>query len=344
MNNPAARTRGPLSRRRLVSTVALAALAMIVAALLALGAGSGPPGFVGSLHIAFGGDADPAAVAVLQMRAWRVAMGLLAGGALAAVGVVLQLLLRNPLADPYVVGVSGGAALAGSMAIIFIGQGPWVPPAAFAGAAAATFFTLSAARVGNRPPDMSVLLVGVVVNFSAAAVITFFKTLVAASKAQEVLFWLVGFVGYSRGPTVLVIATAVFLSLATMMWLSPRLHVMSLGDHAAARLGIDVDRTRLIALLAASLATGAVVAETGLIGFVGLVVPHAMRLVVGPDPRLLLPVSALVGAAALCLVDASTRLLFTVFFSEPPVGALCAVVGAPIFVLLLRRHLRGSRG
>ena len=202
---------------------------------------------------------------------------------------------------------------------------------------------MGATRIGNRPPDVSVLLVGVVVNAFAAAVITFFKTLVAAEKAQEVLFWLVGFVGYSQASTVAIVAVAVLSSVGFLIYLSPRLYLMGLGDSTAARLGVDVERTRTLALLAASLATGAVVAETGLIGFIGLIVPHALRLVIGPDPRVLLPVAALVGGGSLALMDGFTRALFQVFYSEPPVGALCAAFGAPIFVFLLRRHLKGKR-
>ncbi|MFH1811973.1 MAG: iron ABC transporter permease [Pseudomonadota bacterium] len=335
---------GPLTPRRLVIAVAASAALAGLCVLLALGLGSGDPGLLETFRYLGGGEVEASSQAVLGMRAWRVLLGLLAGGALAAVGVVLQLVLRNPLADPYVVGVSGGAALTGSLAIILIGQGPWVPPAAFAGAALATFITLGAARVGGRQPDVSVLLVGVVLNSFASAVITFVKTLVAASKAQEVLFWLVGFVGYARPSTVGTIAVAVALSLGVLLWLSPQLHIMGLGDAAAARLGVRVERTRTLALLACSLATGAVVSEVGLIGFVGLIVPHAMRILVGPDPRILLPVATLLGGASLVLVDAGTRLLFRVFYSEPPVGALCAAIGAPLFVILLRRHLRGRRG
>jgi iron complex transport system permease protein len=335
--------KGPLTPRRLGWIVGGSAVVALLCFVLALGLGSGEPGLLETLSYLSGHGVDLSSEAVLGMRAWRVALGFLAGGALAAVGVVLQAVLRNPLADPYVVGVSGGAALTGSLAILLLGQGPWVPPAAFAGAALATFVTLGAARVGNRQPDVSVLLVGVVLNSFASAVITFVKTLVAASKAQEVLFWLVGFVGYARAGSVITIAVAVALSLGVLLWLSPRLHVMALGDAAAARLGVDVERTRTVALLACSLATGAVVAEVGLIGFVGLIVPHALRILVGPDPRILLPVAGLLGGGALVLVDAGTRLLFRVFYSEPPVGALCAAIGAPLFVVLLRRHLRGRR-
>lgn len=334
--------KGPLTKQRLLAVVAGAAGFLLLAAIISVGVGSGPFRFSDSITMLFGGEADATARAVLEVRALRVVMGVLAGLALAATGVVLQIILRNPLADPFVVGVSGGAALFGSLTIILVGQGPWVPPAAFAGAAGATFFTLNAARVGNRPPDVSILLVGVVLNAFSAAIITFVKTLVEAQKAQEVLFWLVGFVGYARGSSVLVVAACVFIAMATLIYLSPKLNIMSLGDTAAARLGVNVERTRFWALLATSLATGAVVAETGLIGFVGLIIPHALRLIVGPDPRILLPVSALVGGGILCLVDAATRALFLVFSSEPPVGALCAAFGAPIFVLLLRRHLRGN--
>lgn len=335
--------RRPLDARQLWWWLGAGAALLGLVALLALGSGAGPPGFGESIAVLFGTD-DVASTLVLEVRALRVMLGVLAGMALAGVGVVLQQLLRNPLADPYIVGVSGGAALAGTLAILVLGQGPWVPPIAFGGAAGALFFTLAAVRVGNRPPDVSILLVGVVINAFAAAVITFLKTLVSAEKAQEVLFWLVGFVGYPRGTGVAVVAVGVLASLAVLIWYAPELHLLGLGDDEARRLGVDVERARTVILLAASLATGVVVAETGLIGFVGLIVPHALRLIVGPDPRLLLPLSALCGGAVLCGADAVTRLLFHLFASEPPVGALLAVVGAPLFLLLLRRYLRGSQG
>ena len=329
-----------LTRRALFTWLVLTTLFVLVLLLLALGVGSGAPGFVESMRLIFTGGADERSLAILQMRGTRVLLGFFAGAGLAGVGVVLQLLLRNPLADPYVVGVSGGAALSGTLTIMIVGQGPWVAPLALVGAALASFFTLGAARVRGRSADMSVLLIGVVVNAFAAAVITFVKTLVAAEKAQEILFWLVGFIDYAAPINVITVATAVSLSLLVLMWISPHLQLMSLGEDSAARLGVSVDKILFIALAATSLATGAVVSQTGMIGFIGLIVPHALRLIVGPDPRLLLPLSALIGGVSLVLVDALTRALFQLFYSEVPVGAVCALIGAPVFIYLLRRSMR----
>lgn len=329
-----------LNAQGLLLRVGLTALLVAIVLVLSLGIGSAAPGFLESMQSLFSGANDVRSVAILQMRASRVLLGFFAGAGLAGVGVVLQLLLRNPLADPYVVGVSGGAALSGTLTIMLLGQGPWVAPLAFAGAALASFFTLGAARVRGRSADMSVLLIGVVVNAFAAALITFVKTLVAAEKAQEILFWLVGFIDYAAPINVVSVAVAVSLSLAVLMLISPQLQLMSLGEDSAARLGVSVDKILIIALAATSLATGAVVSQTGMIAFVGLIVPHALRLVLGPDPRLLLPISALVGGAALVLVDALTRALFQIFYSEVPVGAVCALIGAPVFIYLLRRKMR----
>lgn len=337
-----------LSAAKLAWTLGLSAVGVALIVLLALGVGSGPPGLWQSLRVLVGqlalldlghGQASTDS-AIVAMRSTRVLLGFFAGAGLAGVGAVLQLLLRNPLADPYVVGVSGGAALGGSLAIIILGQGLWVAPLAFVGAALASFLTLGAARVRGRSADLSVLLVGVVVNAFAAALITLIKTLVAAEKAQEVLFWLVGFIDYARPLNVWIVAIGVLLALGVLQWLSPKLYLMSLGEDSAARLGVDVDRTLIIALAATSLATGVVVSQTGMIGFIGLIVPHALRLVLGPDPRLLVPLSALIGGAALVMMDALTRGLFRVFYSEVPVGALCALIGAPIFIYLLRRALK----
>lgn len=328
-----------LSGRSLLLRVALAALLTALLIVLALGIGSAQPGFSQSMKILLGAT-DPRGLAILQMRASRVLLAFFAGAGLASVGVVLQLLLRNPLADPYVVGVSGGAALSGTLTIMLLGQGPWVAPLAFVGAALASFVTLGAARVRGRAADMSVLLIGVVVNAFAAALITFVKTLVAAEKAQEILFWLVGFIDYAPAINVASVGLAVGLALLVMMWISPQLQLMSLGQDSAASLGVSVDKMLIIALAATSLSTGAVVSQTGMIGFVGLIVPHALRLWLGPDPRQLLPISALLGGASLVLMDATTRALFRVFYSEVPVGALAALIGAPIFIWLLRRKLR----
>jgi len=178
----------------------------------------------------------------------------------------------------------------------------------------------------------------VVFNAFAAAVITCIKTLLTPDRLGEVLYWLAGSVGYEQPRTLLVGGALQLLALGVLWVESARLNLLSLGDEEAASLGVPVRRTRAVVLLAASLSVAGAVALAGLVGFVGLIVPHLLRLWLGPDQRLLVPASALGGAAFLVLADAASRLLFGVFHAEPPVGVVTAVLGGPLFVWLLNRR------
>jgi iron complex transport system permease protein len=181
------------------------------------------------------------------------------------------------------------------------------------------------------------LLVGVVFNAFASAVITILKVIVPPDQGARLLYWLLGSVGYEQPRALATGALFVALAVGGLVLLSARLNLLALGDEEAASLGLHVGRTRGLVLLAASAATGAAVALSGLIGFVGLIVPHGLRRVLGPDHRLLLPASALFGAAFLVLADALARLGFLWLGTEPPVGALTAFLGGPLFLWLLRR-------
>jgi len=178
----------------------------------------------------------------------------------------------------------------------------------------------------------------VVFNAFAAAVITCVKTLLTPDRLGEVLYWLAGNLGYERPRTLLVGGVLQILALGLLWAESARLNLLSLGDDEAASLGVPVRRTRALVLLAASLSVAGAVALAGLVGFVGLIVPHLLRLWLGPDQRLLVPASALGGAAFLVVADAATRMLFPVFHAEPPVGVVTAVLGGPLFVWLLNRR------
>lgn len=283
---------------------------------------------------------------VMTLRGARVALALLVGAALSMTGASLQALLRNPLADPYIIGVSGGAALGGALAVAAAGAvaAIAVPTGAVAGAfVASAGLAWFVAREGRGRTDAT-LLVGVVFNAFASAIITLIKTLLPADRSYALLFWLVGTVGYPDGTTLVVVAAAVAVGGAVLLVMSGRLDVLALGDDEALRLGVSPLATKVVAYGAASLLVGAVVPVTGMIGFVGLVVPHALRLVLGGDMRLLVSSSALFGGAALVLFDGATRWGFSVFGTELPVGALTALVGAPIFAFSLARRLKeGSR-
>lgn len=292
---------------------------------------------------------------LLGLRLPRLVTGLVVGAGLAVAGASFQVLLRNPLADPFVLGVSGGAALGGTLALMSIGLlGSAVgaltlmPAAAFLGALAAMGL---AAWMGRRQPGgdraTTTLLTGVVLNTFASAVIMFLKSLAKPHQAQEILLWLMGTLAVEGLETsVLVCAlSGVLIGVALLMARARQLNLLALGSEQAELLGVDARALARWVQAAGSLAVGAAVSITGLVGFVGLVVPHLLRLLFGPDLRLILPASALLGAAFLVLADTLSRVLFPALGTEAPVGVITAFVGGPVFlVLLYSRTRRSSRG
>ncbi len=322
---------------------ALALLVGILSVVCALGVlfGTEPASLARALE-------DPSSVDrtfLFVVRPPRVALAALAGGGLALVGAVFQALLRNPLAEPYVLGVSGGAAL-GATTAIALGLGAstilgaaLVPAAAFVGGVVATWLVYVIVRdEAGGTSGTTILLAGVMVNSIAAALITFMKSLVTPSRAQELLRWLTGFVDLPTTPALAFLAVYVVAGAAFLIADAARFNLLALGDEPAAALGVDVAALERRAFLACSFIVGAIVSVTGLIGFVGLVVPHALRRVLGPDHRVLLPASLVGGAAMLVACDLVGRLSFRVMHQgELPVGAVTALVGGPVFLAMLRR-------
>src|SRR5215472_583090 len=295
--------------------LALAAAAGLLALALAAGLAFGTEPL--SITRAVTEPASTDRTILLVARLPRVLLGAVAGAGLAASGVAFQAVLRNPLAEPYVLGVSGGAALGATIAIL----------AALTGGLAATALVHALVRAGGAVSATSVLLAGVVVNAIAAAAITFLKTLVEASKAQELLFWLMGFLDVPSPAALGFVSAYVALGAVLLLRDAGRLNLLALGDEGAAHLGVDVRALERRTLLACSIVVGAIVSVTGLIGFIGLVVPHALRRLFGPDTRVLLPASLLGGGATLVLCDLVSRALFRWLHTEPPVGAVTALVG-----------------
>jgi iron complex transport system permease protein len=274
---------------------------------------------------------------LLDIRIPRAALAALIGGALASCGTSFQALLRNPLADPYLLGVSGGGSL-GAVAAIVTGF-PSLPLAAFAGCLGALALIHSVAHRRGHLLAQDLLLAGVVANSFFLASLAVLQYLANPHQAAEILHWTLGAV--RTGPEFpwipAAVAGAAFLSLVRD---AVPLNLMSVGDETAALLGVDVVAVRRRTFVAASILTGTAVAVSGPIGFVGLFVPHAVRRVLGPDHRVLLPATFLAGAAFLVLADTAARSAFGA--REIPVGVLTAVVGAPAFVLLLARRERGA--
>jgi iron complex transport system permease protein len=294
---------------------------------------------------------DPASLdrlIILHARLPRVALAACAGAGLAAVGAALQALLRNPLAEPYLLGVSGGAALGATVAILagltgltLIGSA-LVPISAFLGGLGATFAVYAIARVSGPLSGTEILVSGIIVNAMASALVTFAKSFGSAARTQELIFWLMGFVPVVSRTTLVLITLYVLAGVVALFVEARRLNLLSLGDEPAAHLGLDVTALVRRVFLASSLVVGAIVSVTGLIGFVGLVVPHAVRRVVGPDMRILLPISFVAGAATLIAADVVARAAFPWLGTEPPVGAVTALVGGPVALVLLARARRST--
>ncbi len=320
-------------RVTLAGSVLVLALAMLVATAIGSEAIS--------LRYLFDTSEPRFHAALVDARLPRVVLGALAGGGLAVAGVAFQATLRNPLAEPYVLGVSGGCALGATLAIV-LGVAPLtylgaslVPLAALAGGAASTAIVYALVRRWGTSDSHAIILSGVVLNAIASALITFIKTLVSASKAQELLFWLMGFLDVQAWPTLAFVALYIFIGIAVLMRNAGQLNLLALGNDGAAHLGVNVKKLERHTFLAGSLIVGAIVSVTGLIGFVGLLVPHAMRKLVGPDVRLLLPTSFFFGGATLVICDAASRLMFRWLHTEPPVGAVTALIGGPLFLVLM---------
>jgi iron complex transport system permease protein len=320
----------------------LGVLAGLVAGVSLLSLMLGPSGLSPEQVISalFGSDPQgPEADIVRRIRLPRLIVALLVGASLSSAGVIFQALLRNPLADPFILGVSGGAALGGiamlSLGASFgLGYGA-VAPAAFAGCLITTVLLHLIAGTGGRVSATTLLLTGVVFNAFASAAIIFMASLAGLMETSRIFVWLIGNLSATRPELMVWLAVFLVAGLACALPLARGLNVMTLGDESAEQLGIPTTLYKRILLLSTSLMVGAAVSVSGLIGFVGLIIPHLLRLVVGPDHRLLVPSAALGGAAFLALCDTVARTALS--GRELPVGAITALVGGPLFLFLLRR-------
>ncbi len=332
----------PLTPGRFVAT--LSGLTVLLAGALLMGVMVGPSslGLAEAWQALRGHAEGPVADIVLRVRVPRVALAGLVGASLAVSGALYQALLRNPLADPYILGVSGGAALGGILALSLggaLGLGyAAVPPAAFAGAVVTVVLLFAVVGPVGRVATTNLLLTGVVFNAFASAAIVFLASLAGLTDGARIFLWLIGSLSDVRSDAMGWVALFLVAGLACALPLSRALNAMALGEDSAQQLGIDVVRTQRLLLVATSLMVGAAVSVSGLIGFVGLIIPHALRLRFGPDHRLLLPSAALLGAAFLIVCDTLARSVLG--GRELPVGAITALAGGPYFVYLLRRHHR----
>lgn len=283
---------------------------------------------------------------IWEIRLPRVLLSVLVGAALALSGALVQGLFRNPLADPSLIGVSGGAAVGAAFAIVLGGavsflSGPWMLPLlAFAGGAGVTALVY---RLGVSPLGTSVatmLLAGVAINAMTGACISYLSTVAEDARLRNLIFWLMGSFNTASWTKVAWVLPFTLLSLLMIPRLWKGLNALLLGESEARHLGFSVERLRREVILVTALAVGAAVAAVGMIGFVGLVVPHIVRLLLGPDHRWLLPCTALLGATLLCLADVAARML--VQPQELAIGVLTALLGAPFFLFLIVQRRKGE--
>lgn len=321
----------PNRRRALLVLAILLGLAglSLGAALLAGSVATGPAELLSLL----GGEPSLAAEVVLQLRLPRALAGFACGGLLALAGALMQVLLRNPLADPYVLGISGGAGV-GALAAILLGlSGLGLDAFAFCGALGALLLVFGLAHGDGSWTQTRLLLTGVIVAAGCGALVALMLSIAPESKLRGMLFWLMGDLSQAGTPW----PTLGFLALALLLSLpyARELNLLARGAESAQTLGVAVGRLRGLVYFIAALATAAAVTSAGSIGFIGLVVPHLVRLAIGNDQRLLLPASVLAGGTLLMAADTLARTIIAP--EQLPVGVLTALLGVPLFLFLLSR-------
>lgn len=293
------------------------------------------------------GHDDKAAQIVWRIRLPRLLLGFVVGAGLAVAGTMMQSFFQNPMADPYIVGVSSGAALGATAAIVLHWQAALlglsaVPICAFGGAVAATALVYGLSRRGGRVPVATLLLTGIAVGSVTSALASLLLVVSPGTRddLHVVVFWAMGSLAYRGQDQLAMIAPYVAVGLLAAALMARDLNALALGEETAAHLGVNVERVKVALIVVASLLAAGAVALAGIIGFVGLIVPHIMRLLVGPDHRVLLPASALGGAVLLALADLVARTAAAP--TEIPVGIVTSVLGGPFFLYLLHRRRQGQ--
>ena len=324
--------------------IALLALLSVLVCIVSIGIGSVHVSSSDILNIIFSGTeesgiAESTKAIIWQIRLPRVIMAFIVGAVLAVAGASFQALLRNPLADPFILGVSGGAAMGGVLAIIsgWAYSGSGIHIFAFSGALITILFVYFISRVDGQIPKYKMLLAGVVVNSFLSALIMLALTMASDNTLASALFWLMGDLSGSSWERIYGTIPYVTVGLAALYMMSREMNLLLLGEEQAKELGTNTEKVKFLIFISASLVTGVIVSVSGLIGFVGLIIPHAARLIWGADHRFLFPASLLLGGAFLTLADTTARTVIAP--TELPVGVITALLGGPVFVYLMKKRL-----
>jgi iron complex transport system permease protein len=291
---------------------------------------------------------DPTfAVIISQIRLPRVICGALVGAALATAGVTYQGIFRNPMADPYVIGASTGASVGSALVFVFginisiLGVNT-LPVFAFIGSLVTVLIVYTISRVGSKVPVTTLLLTGIAMSLFQNAIVTYLKTVADDQILHGLTFWLIGSLSSTENwEKVYAILPFVVLGAVISYLYARDLNILALGEDQAQHLGVEIEKVKRILLVSGALMTAAAVSISGLIGFVGLIIPHVTRVLIGPDHRVLIPTAALVGASFLMISDAISRVIMG--SGEAPVGIITAFAGAPFFIYLLRRKNKGYK-
>ncbi len=338
--------------RALVAGVILTA-ALVATVILSASIGQFSTSFsevVGSVirGITGGGASDPDTArldsALWAIRFPRATLGILIGACLAVAGAVMQGVFANPLAEPSIIGVNAGASVGAGVVFVFgfVMASTWaLPVAAFLGALLISLAVWALSRTGGTAAVITLILTGIAINAVATAATSFLIFLGDTASREQIIFWQLGTLGGATWTSVAVTGVVFAVGFAGCMAVRRQIDVLALGDAAASSTGVPVERLRIIAIVLVSVLTAVAVAFGGIIAFVGLIVPHALRLTVGPSHRSLIPLSALGGALLLSLADIAARTVIP--FADLPIGIFTAVVGGPLFLMMLRRTLRGYR-
>ncbi|HNX81269.1 MAG TPA: iron ABC transporter permease [Candidatus Omnitrophota bacterium] len=288
----------------------------------------------GSVTIPFMQLLDHDKSAILHLRLMRILIAVVAGIGLSVSGIVLQAILRNPLAEPYLLGTSSGAGLGAVIALMVGLSRIYMPAAAFGGAIASVLLVYNLAQQNNKVKQDSLILSGVVVSVVLSAVIVFLISISGTVLLHEVTWWLWGSFQVYDPVLLFVVASIVLLGTAALYFFAQDLNALSLGEEEAVHLGVDIEFVRKILIAIVALITASVVCMCGIIGFVGLIVPHAMRLLVGSNHKVLIPVTCIASAVFMVLCDTLSRVIMPPV--EIPIGVITAILGAPAFIILLK--------
>ena len=329
--------------RKTVFVCGALAMMLVLIAIVAATVGSERLPVVDLLRALFTGGTNTGALTATQrailfdIRLPRILLAATVGASLAAAGASYQALLRNALAEPYLLGISNGAAVGTMVALVFLGANEWSRPVlASAGALAATFvvYRLARGRAGATPERL--ILAGVIVTTFQSSAIVFITTLMDATRIRSFTFWLLGDLSQATSGSLWIIVVSTVVGVTALTLKARSLNLLMLGERDAFDLGVEVERVRLQVFLAASLLVGVSVALSGSVGYVGLVVPHLVRMSTSGDNRLTIPAAALAGASFVVVADTFARTVIAP--RELPVGAITALIGAPLFIYLLKRR------